>query len=52
MTFKKLVEEMAKGTSVYEIGCMIDASYQAGKINYQDHETLYNILRRMVRGEN
>lgn len=47
MTFKKIVEAMAKGISVDEICGMIDSSYQADKISWTDHETLYALVSRI-----
>lgn len=47
MTFKKIVEAMANGTSVDELCGMIDSSFQAGKINWTDHETLYALVNRI-----
>ena len=47
MTFKKIIEAMANGTSVDELCGMIDSSFQAGKINWKDHETLYELINRL-----
>lgn len=47
MTFKKIVEAMAKGTSVDELCGMIDSSFQAGKISWTDHEILYALVNRI-----
>lgn len=47
MTFKKIVEAMAKGASVDELCGMIDTSFQQGKITWKDHETLYSIIKRI-----
>lgn len=47
MTFKKIVETMAKGASVDELCGMIDSSFQAGKISWNDHETLYALVNRI-----
>lgn len=47
MTFKKIVEAMAKGASVDELCGMLDSSFQAGKINWNDHETLYALVNRL-----
>lgn len=47
MTFKKIVEAMAKGASVDELCGVIDSSFQSGKINWNDHETLYALVNRL-----
>ncbi len=48
MTFKKIVETMAKGASVDELCGIVDSSFQAGKISWKDHETLYDLINRLI----
>ena len=48
MTFKKIVEAMAKGASADELCGMVDSSFQAGKINWKDHENLYALIERLI----
>lgn len=47
MTFKKIIEAMANGASINELCWMVDQSFQMGKINWKDHETLYRIINRL-----
>lgn len=47
MTFKKIIEAMANGASVDELCGMVDQSFQMGKINWNDHETLYHLIGRL-----
>ena len=45
--FKKIVEEIAKGTPIDEVCGMIDRAYQNDKFSWKDHETLYALIGRI-----
>ena len=45
--FKKIVEEIAKGTPIDEVCGMIDRAYQSDKFSWKDHETLYALIGRI-----
>ena len=45
--FKKIVQEIAKGTPIDEICGMIDKAYQNDKLSWKDHETLYALIGRI-----
>ena len=47
--FKKIVEEIAKGTPIDEACGMIDRAYQNDKFSWKDHETLYALINRIER---
>ena len=42
--FKKIVQEIAKGTPSDEVYGMIDRAYQNNKLSWKDHETLYALI--------
>lgn len=53
-TFKQLVVELSNVRTkedLYTFCDNVDMSYQHDKITYQDNETLYNIVRNVVKRE-
>ena len=53
-TFKQLVVELSQVKSkddLYNFCFNVDMSYQHNKITYQDNETLYTIVNKVVKRE-